>query len=120
MAKKDIKDFVCKPFCSFYREGEKEELICNGARLLEMLVTRGILSPDELSCVKAGSCFAAGKNLELERAVCLRCPFRPDGCDFMSKSPPPDAEPCGGYVLLDLLAACGIITGNDLEIINGT
>lgn len=115
MVKKDIRDFVCKPFCTFYHEGEKEDLMCNGARLLEILVNRGVLSPDDLSVVKTGSCFAGGNNAELERAVCLICPFRPDGCDFRSGSPPPDAEPCGGYVLLDLLAACGVITGDDLE-----
>ena len=115
MAKKDVRDFVCKPFCSFYREGKNEELMCNGARVLEILVNRGLLSPGKLSAVKAGTCFAGGNNAGLERTVCMKCPFRPDGCDFRSESPPPDAEPCGGYVLLDLLAACGVITGNDLE-----
>ncbi len=110
MAKNDVRDFVCKPFCSFYREGEKEELMCNGARLLEILINKGLLSPAELSAVNVGSCIAAGRNSELERTVCLKCPFRPDGCDFRSQSPPPDAEPCGGYALLDLLARKGIIT----------
>jgi hypothetical protein len=110
MAKRDVKDFVCKPFCSFYREGEKEELMCNGARLLEILLKKGIFSPEATAGVKPGSCLAAVGNTALEEAVCRKCPFRADGCDFQSQAPPADAEPCGGYILLDLLAEKGIVT----------
>jgi hypothetical protein len=110
MAKKDITDLVCKPFCSFYREGEKEGLMCNGARLLDMLLRKGILSPEAAAGVKSGSSFASVGNAALEEALCLKCPFRPDGCDFQSQTPPADAEPCGGYILLNLLAAKGIVT----------
>lgn len=110
MAKKDIWDFVCKPFCAFYREGEKEDLMCNGARLLEILLNKGILSLDAATGIKPGSCMAANGNAAMEEAVCRKCPFRPDGCDFRSQSPPADAEPCGGYLLLELLAGKGILT----------
>lgn len=104
MAKKDIKDFVCKPFCSFYREGVKEELICKGARLLEILMKNGALSPETIAGVKPVICLDSVRNTPLGDAVCRDCPFLADGCDFRSAAPPVDAEPCGGFILLSLLA----------------
>lgn len=115
MAKKDIKDFVCKPFCSFFREGVKEELICNGALLLEILMAKGMLSPDALVGVKSASGLEYGRNSSLETAVCRRCPFSAYDCDFQSESPPPGAEPCGGFILLALLAAKGVFSMKSLN-----
>ena len=103
MAKRDIKDFVCKPFCSFYREGVKEELICSGARLVEMLMQRGVLTSLMLSGIEHGSSLSTGEYALLDEIVCRPCPFLADGCDFRSDAPPVDAEPCGGFILLALL-----------------
>ena len=120
MAKRDIKDFVCKPFCSFYREGAKEELICKGARLLEILLLRGLLSHEALSAVKPGRRPDPVKNTTGGDAVCKGCPFLADDCDFRSESPPQGAEPCGGFILLALLAADGVISMEGLaELDNG-
>jgi hypothetical protein len=120
MAKKDIKDFVCEPFCSFYKEGVKEELICNGARLLEILMAKGMLSPDASGGVKSLPGIDYGRNSPLETAVCRKCPFRADDCDFQSMTPPQNTEPCGGYILLALLAAKGVVSPEELsEIDNG-
>ena len=104
MAKKDIKDFVCKPFCSFYREGVKEEMICNGARIVEILLERGVLSPLSLSWIERCSALSTEEYALLQEMVCRPCPFLADGCDIRSAAPPVDAEPCGGYILLSLLA----------------
>ena len=109
MAKSDIKDFVCKPFCSFYREGAKEELICSGASLLESLMRRGMLSRESIAEVTSGPLPASWKSPTLDECVCSRCPFIADDCDFQSKAPPQDVKPCGGYILMNLLAAKGII-----------
>jgi hypothetical protein len=120
MAKRDIMDIVCKPFCSFFREGVKEELICNGARLLEMLMAKGVLSPYASGGVKSLPGPEYGRNSLLESAVCRRCSFRMDDCDFQSESPPPGAEPCGGYILLALLAAKSVVSPEELsEIADG-
>ncbi len=110
MAKRDIKDFVCRPFCSFYREGVKEEMICDGARLLEILMKRGVLSLEALSGVKPRPIPTSWKDAAQGEAVCRDCPFRAEDCDFRSESPPPDAEPCGGFILLALLAAAGVVS----------
>ena len=41
MQKKDLQDYVCRPFCSFFREGEKEDLLCQGAIYIGQLVKEG-------------------------------------------------------------------------------
>jgi hypothetical protein len=115
MAKRDMKDFVCKPFCSFFREGVKEELICNGAHLLEILMTKGMLSPEEIGRVKSVPGPEFGRKISLETTVCRKCPFRAEDCDFQSQIPPPGAEPCGGYILLALLAANGVVSRKKLK-----
>jgi hypothetical protein len=120
MAKSDIKDFVCKPFCSFYREGAKEELICNGASLLVILMKRGMLSPEAIAEVSSGPPRDSCKNPALDECVCSKCPFSADDCDFQSKTPPLDVKPCGGYILMTLLATRGIISMESLkEIVDG-
>jgi hypothetical protein len=115
MAKRDIKDFICKPFCSFYREGAKEELICNGARLLEIFMKRGMVSPEAIAAVNPGPLPASGKNHDLVEGVCRGCPFRQNDCDFQSETPPRGAEPCGGFILLALLLAKGSISLEKLK-----
>ncbi len=109
MAKSDIKDFVCVPFCSFYREGAKEELICNGARVVEILLKRGVLSPERLTAMKGRPCPAVRREPALEAKVCGECPFRAEDCDFQSATPPPNARPCGGFILLSLLMVDGAL-----------
>jgi hypothetical protein len=109
MAKKDIEEIVCRPYCSFYREGVKEELICNGALLLEKLLKNILLSPEELTDVADGSSLSTMEYAQLEEIVCRSCPFVVDGCDFSSDPPPADAEPCGGFILLALLVGKDVV-----------
>ncbi len=109
MAKKDIKEYICRPFCSFYREGVKEELICRGARAVEKLVLSGKLRVAELPVNRNGFSTMDARDSVLEAAVCRLCDFRVDDCDFQAEQSPPDSEPCGGYILLRLLAGEGVI-----------
>jgi hypothetical protein len=115
MAKSDVADFVCRPFCSFYREGVKEELICNGARILEILNNNGNLSHWELKEVRGVSSLSQEEFHQLEESVCRPCPFFIDGCDFRSDPPPLNAEPCGGFIALVLLLGNGSIRMEILE-----
>jgi hypothetical protein len=110
MAKIDVAAFVCRPFCSFYREGEKEDLICNGARLMEILLKIKALDADSLAGVAVGASLSPGEYSMLEKIVCSPCPFLEDGCDFRSKPPPLNAEPCGGFIILALLAGKGLLS----------
>lgn len=114
MAKRDIKDYICKPFCSFYVEGAKEELICNGARVLEVLMAKRMLGPGEITAMDRRGLPSAWKNPVLEEGVCGNCAFQAEDCDFQSENPPPNTEPCGGYILLVLLVANDLVTPEGL------
>jgi hypothetical protein len=110
MAKKDIKEYICRPFCSFYRDGVKEELLCGGAGVLEKLVLCGKLRVAELPVDRNAFFSLDARDSILETAVCSSCDFRRDDCDFQAEPGPPDAEPCGGYILLRLLAEEGVVS----------
>jgi hypothetical protein len=99
----------------FFREGEKEELACQGAEVIECLVKQGRLHPEQLP----GDRKIPGKRWQhdaaLDAAVCQPCPFKAQDCDFQAESSPPHAEPCGGYILLTLLKERGILSSLDLD-----
>ncbi len=112
--KNEFKDYICRPFCMFFREGEKEDLACQGSEVIERLVKQGRLHPGQLP--RDGK--IPGKRWKhdpaLDVAVCQPCPFKAQDCDFQSESPPPHAEPCGGYIILTLLKERGILSAHDL------
>jgi hypothetical protein len=76
---------------------------------------KGMLSPEAITEVKSWPLPASGNNHALEEGVCRKCPFRANDCDFRSKSPPLDAEPCGAYILLALLSAKGVVSMESLK-----
>jgi hypothetical protein len=115
MAKDEFKDYICEPFCAFYRPGVKEELACGGALALESLLKDRIISPEILSRMKQVRRTDVRRNKALDLTVCNNCDFIGDGCDFSSFGEQSDAEPCGGYILLDLLMAKGLISIKELE-----
>lgn len=116
MAKAAFENYLCRPFCSFYRPGEKEEMACQGALVLAELVLRGRLLPEHFPGhgEKERHLWQIEDNA-LERVLCLPCPFAVDGCDFHSPLRSAETEPCGGYLLLQLLKASGIISCADLN-----
>lgn len=114
MVKREIIDYICRPFCSFYRESVNEELICGGAQEVGNLMERGVLRVDELPGGKKDFASSALRNGGLETIVCRKCAFREENCDFQAKKSPPDAEPCGGYILLFQLIENGVISIDEL------
>jgi len=115
MCKKNFKEYICRPFCKFFREGEKEEMACQGAQVIEQMVRSKRLDPALLP--RNGKKPSLWKNHDpvLVAHVCQNCPFKLNDCDYQSACPPPDAEPCGGYILLGLLKEKGLISARDLE-----
>jgi hypothetical protein len=115
MAKTEFKDYICRPFCFFFRPGEKEDLACRGALVVERLVADGRLEPSSLPGgeMRTNGLREADDAL-LEAVVCGPCPFRDGGCDFRAPVRPADAEPCGGYILLRILRETGALTAEDL------
>jgi hypothetical protein len=99
----------------FYKDGQKEEMACQGARVAAALVKRGRISVKQLGlCVKDYAFYLKYKDT-LTRYVCRQCPFMKDDCDFQSSSPSHDLEPCGGYVVLAALIEDRLIDSRDLD-----
>jgi len=90
-------------------------MACQGAQVVEQMVRRKRLDP--VSLPRNGKKSSLWKNHDpvLVAYVCRNCPFKEKDCDYQSACPPPDAEPCGGYILLSLLREKGFISTRDLE-----
>ena len=116
MSKHDFQDYICSPFCSFFRPGEKEELACQGALVVERLAARCVIQP---LLLPDGEEKHAGLWREddpyLETLVCGPCPFRVDGCDYRAPVRAEDAEPCGGYILIRILKERGGLQDEELQ-----
>ncbi len=115
MSKKDFKDYICRPLCKFFRDGEKKDMACRGAEVVELLIRDGMLQVYALPRAGKDPSLWKKKNRVLESSLCQYCSFRIDGCDFQSESPPINAEPCGGYILISLLLKQGTIIKEDLS-----
>ena len=113
--KHQFKDYICRPFCMFFREGQKEAMACQGAQVIYRWVSRGRLNPEVLTRYRKHPRLWEKRDAALAANICKYCPFRVEDCDFTSVSPPPDCEPCGGYILISLLKENGMITSEDLE-----
>jgi hypothetical protein len=108
VSKKDIlKKTVCQQFCSFYKPGRNEELSCGGYERIERFLQEGRKVIIEVS----GSCSDAGQTEAIVHAICRRCGFRDDGCDFILGR---DSPPCGGFRLISQLIANGTLRIEDL------
>ena len=114
MGKLDIKDIVCRPFCIFFKEGEKEEMECQGAVAVERLLETGRLRVDEVPSTGKHPGLWEKSDTSLE-PVCNICPFKKEDCDYRSEDRPIDSEPCGGYILLAILKAKNLISGEDIK-----
>ncbi|MDQ1331027.1 MAG: hypothetical protein QG578_1292 [Thermodesulfobacteriota bacterium] len=119
MAKNDFKNYICRPYCIFFKEGQKEEMTCRGAEVIEKLVLLGHINTAGLPVFeKEPGLWRKYANL-LGKRVCATCSFMAEDCDFMSETPEAgsdaDIEPCGGFILLALLMENGLIGMPALE-----
>jgi hypothetical protein len=114
MTKKDFKDYICRPFCLFYKEGEKEEMACRGAQVVEFLVNHKIIDPGKIIFTKNPQIWE-NQSAKLIKHICMRCSFQDKDCDFQSSEPSVDIEPCGGFILLACLMDNNIIDESVLE-----
>jgi hypothetical protein len=114
MSKTGFQDYICRPFCDFFKPGIKEELTCRGALLVEQMVRRRRLTPRDFHNLDRNEPLFPDQEADLEAAVCWDCPFRAEDCDFQSANPPADCRPCGGLVLLRQLRKKGLISISDL------
>ena len=102
MKDENYSGIICKRFCSFYKEGKKEDLCCGAFSFLnknltprELRLLLDLLKSDERSRERT---LSADK--EIKRLVCDRCDFLVDGCDYREDGSQP---PCGGYTIIAML-----------------
>jgi hypothetical protein len=115
MSKKDFKEFICRPFCIFFRENSKEDLVCHGALVVMEQLRSGRLSLSTLSGLDRNLDVRGKHDAELDVTVCRQCSFKEEDCDFHSEEVRSDADPCGGYRVLSLLKTVGFDIAADLE-----
>ena len=116
MTKKDFKDYICRPFCMFYKDGQKEDMACEGALVVEALIHQGRIFPEQLHLIVKDLQLCLKHKDTLTRYVCSHCPFMNKDCDFQSTAPSPDLEPCGGYIVLAGLIEHRVIEPRDMKI----
>jgi hypothetical protein len=115
MNKNNFKEYICKPYCVFFKDGEKEEMACHGAVITECLVKNQKISDQDLNNTPFDKRSKYKEDTDLIRLVCAHCPFEADDCDFRSSSRPQGSVPCGGYILLFLLKSENMLTVKDIE-----
>lgn len=119
MSKNDFKEYVCRPYCTFYKEGQKEEMACRGAEVIEKLVSQNLINPDDLPHFKKDSRLWPSYKKIFGKYICATCDFKAKDCDFMADAPEADLgsenEPCGGFILLVLLIENDFIDMSLLE-----
>jgi hypothetical protein len=113
--KKGFSDYICRPYCVFFREGQKEEMACGGAVTAARIVGARNIPTGEIASLTPEQADMDEKDDLLDALVCRSCPFVIDGCDFRSEEPQADAVPCGGFILLVLLLSRGLIARQDIE-----
>jgi len=100
----------------FYKDGQKEEMVCQGALVVEFLVNQGRIFPEQL-CLSVKNLQLCLKHKDtLTRYVCRQCPFMKEDCDFQSTAPSDDLEPCGGYMVLAGLIENRVIEPRNMKI----
>ena len=115
MTKKEFKDYICRPFCMFYKDGQKEGMACQGALVVESLVNQRLISKEQVYLSIKDYQLCLKHKDTLTRYVCRQCPFMKEDCDFQSTSPSDDLEPCGGYMVLAGLIENRVIDPRDLD-----
>ena len=115
MTKSTFQDYICRPYCAFFKEGQKEDLACRGAEAASILVDRGLVDVGIVPVLEKESSVWERHKDALAAHVCRSCPFFHGDCDFQGEEQIGDAEPCGGFILLALWYENGLIQMADVE-----
>ncbi len=102
MKDREYAALICASYCSFYREGKKEEMQCGTFDFMREHLTvielRSLIILTEDLSQPAAPDFS--RDSEIKELICDACEFLIDGCDFREDRSGP---PCGGYVIIERL-----------------
>ena len=115
MNKNHFKEYICRPYCGYFKEGQKEDMACRGAQIIELLIDRKRIDVMNIPPLTKSSGLWNKYKRYLSSHVCNQCSFQADDCDFQSPEYQDDMEPCGGFILLAHLNENGLIEESDLE-----
>lgn len=115
MTKINFKEYICRPYCMYFKEGQKEDMACQGAQTIELLIGRKRIDPMKIPPLTKSSGLWKKYKRDLTSHVCDQCSFQANDCDFQSSEYQDDTEPCGGFMLLAHLNENGLIKEYDLE-----
>lgn len=115
MSKDNCQAYICRPYCIFFKDGEKEDMSCRGAQVLERLVDSKRIDMMNMPPLKKETRLWRTYRTSLGSYICRPCPFFAADCDFQATEPPDDMEPCGGFMLLAHLYDHKMINTCDLE-----
>jgi radical SAM protein with 4Fe4S-binding SPASM domain len=108
-----VIDAVCSRYCSYFKPHRKEDTTCEGFNFFQRLSTQ---TPAILFSLRPKQDHAFNDHYHhlLYHALCKRCDFLIDGCDFTDPNSTGDLLPCGGYIAADLLLEQSIINESQL------
>jgi len=108
--KKDLllSQALCLTFCSYYKPGKNEELVCRGYAVVERLRQRG----KAISFNKSKKAADPATVECLRKELCVTCDFQKQDCDFIQDRTAPS---CGGFALLAQLLASEDLTLEDIK-----
>jgi hypothetical protein len=115
MMKDAFIDAVCRPYCMFFKQGQKEEMACQGFRVVSALVEQHQLSKESLRLGPKDRQLWTKHRKHLTARVCDHCSFQAGDCDFQSPLSSEGMEPCGGYIVLSLLLENNLISPPMME-----
>src|SRR3990172_6729001 len=115
MNKHHFKEYICRPYCMYFKEGQKEDMACQGAQIIELLTDRKRIDVMKIPPLTKSSGLLEKYRQVLSSHVCSQCSFQADDCDFQSPEYQDGMEPCGGFILLAHLNENGLIKESDLE-----
>jgi hypothetical protein len=105
---------ACKRYCEYFNDDDGEDG-CGGYSTVLSGLRSGAINSSHLTMI-VGSVPGPPRRMEiLAQRLCAVCGYLADGCDYQSPSPPGDATPCGGYLLIQAMLDCGAVTTEDLE-----
>ena len=117
MAKQNFQEYICRPYCMFFKEGQKEDMTCQAAaHVVELLAHGKSIDMMKMPPLKKESRLWRKYKESLGSHICPLCPFYASDCDFQATEPVDYmVEPCGGFILLSHLYENNLIHAMDME-----